>query len=448
MVRRIQRKRVVAHIPNPLSTSALNVPDDLKTTIRGEPFYAFNSGKEDHNRFIVFSTTQNLDELEFSEKWAVDGTFAVCPSLFYQLYTMHGIIKDTTVPLVYCLMRSKTKEKYEELFAALKNLNAMLDPHDVTIDFEIAAIEALKSSFPNANIKCRFFHFAQANWQKIQNIGLAKEYQQDTDVRIILKSFVAFALIPEEDIYLGFQKIQDTTAKMQNEKIAECCELFWSYVVGREKFAREAYGGLLLALILVPTWKRQKTKNAVEGWHRAIKVSLGYVHLTIFKFIDFLRWKESAAENKLFSLQAGKEFPKNARYQKNALGIKNILEGYQNNRMSLHLMDSRTFLILFSLLIFHLYYIQFLCVNFVLKKFSFESCVFESYGFWENEGIVDFLWRLLATSQSASQNINMTGCSLIQETLSLMRSEVHLDYELANPLEKRSKPVTRNQCPR
>ena len=78
---------------------------------------------------------------------------------------MHGIIKDTTVPLVYCLMRNKTKEKYEELFAALKNLNAMLDPHEVTIDFEIAAIEALKSSFPNANIKgskfftCTISHF-------------------------------------------------------------------------------------------------------------------------------------------------------------------------------------------------------------------------------------------------------------------------------------------------
>ena len=54
MVRRIQRRRVVAHIPNPLSTSVLNVPDDLKTTIRGEPFYAIDSGKEDPNRFITF----------------------------------------------------------------------------------------------------------------------------------------------------------------------------------------------------------------------------------------------------------------------------------------------------------------------------------------------------------------------------------------------------------
>ena len=65
IVRRIQHKRVIAQIPNPLSSSVLNVPDDMKTTIRGEPFYAFDNGKEDPNRFII-STTQNLDELEFS----------------------------------------------------------------------------------------------------------------------------------------------------------------------------------------------------------------------------------------------------------------------------------------------------------------------------------------------------------------------------------------------
>ena len=61
LVRRIQRRRVVAHIPNPFSTSVLNVPYNLKTTNRGEPFYAFDSGKEDPNRFIILTATQNLD---------------------------------------------------------------------------------------------------------------------------------------------------------------------------------------------------------------------------------------------------------------------------------------------------------------------------------------------------------------------------------------------------
>ena len=198
---------------------------------------------------LFFTTTQNLDELEFSAKWAVDGTFAVCPSLFYQLYTMHGIMKDTTEPLVYCLMRNKTKEKYEELFAALKNLNAMLDPHEITTDFEIAAIEALKSSFPNANIKGCFFHFAQANWRKIQSVGLAREYQQDTEVCNILKSFVALALIPEEDIYIGFQKHKEITAKMQNEENTEFVSYFEATWLGEKNLRGRRTGASFLPQI-------------------------------------------------------------------------------------------------------------------------------------------------------------------------------------------------------
>ena len=110
---------------------------------------------------------------------------------------MHGIIKDTTEPLVYSLMRSKTKEKYEELFAALNNLNAMLDPHEVTIDFEIAAIEAIKSSF---------------------------------------------------------HKLKETTAKMQNEKTAEFLNYFEATWLG-EKNSR---GGRTGASFLPQIWKRQR----------------------------------------------------------------------------------------------------------------------------------------------------------------------------------------------
>ena len=109
MVRRIQRKRDIALISNPLSASVLNVSDDLKTTIWGTSFCAFESGKEDPNRFIIFTKLQNLVELDFSAKWPVDGTIAVCFSLSCQLYRVHGVIKDITAPLVYSLIRSKLK---------------------------------------------------------------------------------------------------------------------------------------------------------------------------------------------------------------------------------------------------------------------------------------------------------------------------------------------------
>ena len=56
-----------------------------------------------------------------------DGTFALCLTLLYQLYTMHGVSKEKTVSLVYSLMRTETKENYDEKFAALKKSNSMRD---------------------------------------------------------------------------------------------------------------------------------------------------------------------------------------------------------------------------------------------------------------------------------------------------------------------------------
>ena len=128
--------------------------------------------KNNPNSFLLLTTMQNLDELKISPKSVVDGLFAVFSSLFYLLYTMQGVIKDTTVPLVYSSMRSET-EKNEELFAALKSLNAKLDPYEVSIDFKIAAIEVVKSSFSNANLKDTFLKFPLEKWRKL--LGLLKK---------------------------------------------------------------------------------------------------------------------------------------------------------------------------------------------------------------------------------------------------------------------------------
>ena len=111
MVRHIQRKRVFLHIPKSLSTFILSVRDDLKTTIRAESIYAFESDKEDPNCCIVFTTTQDIDELEFSSKRIVDGTFAVSPSFFYLLHTMHGDIMYITPKLVHSLARRNNLKK-------------------------------------------------------------------------------------------------------------------------------------------------------------------------------------------------------------------------------------------------------------------------------------------------------------------------------------------------
>ena len=67
--------------------------------------------------------------------------------------------------------------------------------------------------------KATFFILHRQNGKNF-SLGSAKGNQKK-DVRIDLKSFVAVAVIREEEIVFGFSKLKESTAKMQSYKIAQ-----------------------------------------------------------------------------------------------------------------------------------------------------------------------------------------------------------------------------------
>jgi len=55
-------------------------------------------------------------------------------------------------------------------------------PRSANFDFEIAAINAFRSTFPSvATYACRF-HFGQALWRNIQHLGLTDDYESRSEV--------------------------------------------------------------------------------------------------------------------------------------------------------------------------------------------------------------------------------------------------------------------------
>ena len=70
--------------------------------------------------------------------------------------------------MVYFLLQRKIKSNINKHFVCYEN--SLLEPKEIVIDFEKAAISAFKSEFPTATIKGCFSHFAQANWRKIQEL--------------------------------------------------------------------------------------------------------------------------------------------------------------------------------------------------------------------------------------------------------------------------------------
>ena len=97
------------------------IPEPLKLTHSGDTFLYFDSGKSD-SRILVFATLPALDLLSPSEICHCDGTFSVAPDVFYQVYTIHGVIEIAVISLVYALLPNKTQDTYENFLTAWSNL--------------------------------------------------------------------------------------------------------------------------------------------------------------------------------------------------------------------------------------------------------------------------------------------------------------------------------------
>lgn len=101
----------------------------------------------------------------------MDGTFKIVPTIFEQLYTVHGKYYGQVFPLIFCFMENRKKENYVALFRKIKDLCAdkclNFNPKFAMVDFEIAAINALNETNKETKIKGCLFHFTQCILRKV-----------------------------------------------------------------------------------------------------------------------------------------------------------------------------------------------------------------------------------------------------------------------------------------
>ena len=64
---------------------------------------------EDPERILVLGDRELLQVLENEDVWLGDGTFAVVPTVFFQLYTIHVKIGNNYPPCVYFLLPNKVQ---------------------------------------------------------------------------------------------------------------------------------------------------------------------------------------------------------------------------------------------------------------------------------------------------------------------------------------------------
>lgn len=306
----LRRTRNAGRPREPESLDDLELGEDCKFTLQGKSFLRCNVTCDDGARVIVFTTDENIRHLASSRTWLMDGTFKTVSRLFEQLYTVHGYVQGSLFPLVFCLMSRRTQLAYQQLLREVTDIAAeqqiLLCPTTVLVDFEVAAINAVRVELPDASIHGCFFHLCQILWRRVQNLGLTKLYADNVDdFAIKVRQLAALAFLPVEDV-------RETYSSLRTQFTADASALleWWetNYILGRP-VRRSTADGQTVVIRTTPSfppslWNvsdlvdagQPRTINGVEAWHRRWNALVGTQHVSVFTMIQSMVQEQERTE--------------------------------------------------------------------------------------------------------------------------------------------------------
>ena len=314
---------------NPLSRKDIQLPKIM--TEAGENFLFHDSGFEE-NRIIVFATAKNLETMRDFQDWQIDGTFKVCPQLFFQHFTIHCNIYSSLAVMMYALLPNKTQESYGRLFALISHLK----PKTVISDFEVAITNAAEIQFSNIKIQYCFFHMRQGVFRKIVEIGCKVRYVEDAIFRHHCELIMSLAFIPPEDLEDSNKCIESS---FENEEFDQILDYFEENYIGRiVRGKRRAPRFAILKWNCFHHLLEQQntTNNSVKAFNGISSQNANCRHPSLFPFMELLEKRKKMAEMKFARLVSG-EPAKRKKSEQTAEKLFNLLQRYDRNNIMMHL---------------------------------------------------------------------------------------------------------------
>uniref|UniRef100_A0A2S2QBL8 MULE transposase domain-containing protein n=1 Tax=Sipha flava TaxID=143950 RepID=A0A2S2QBL8_9HEMI len=264
-----------------LQTSLDNMSDFLLTN-RSENFLLVN---DKESNILLFSCKSNLMFLSNVDTIFVDGTFKSCPSLFTQIFTVHGLQNDKYIPLLFFLLPDKELKTYEKAFfhilSECNKINIIFSPKKVFADFEKAIHLAILSVWPSITLKGCRFHLGQSWYRKIQSIGLSSEYKIDSDSSKYLKYFFGLPFLHPDEVINCF-----TDNLISIKPLDEKIDIFTDYILEIYILPESSFPPSLWAEYSATT---MRTTNSCEAFHSKLNAMFYNAHPNIFQFIDTMK---------------------------------------------------------------------------------------------------------------------------------------------------------------
>ncbi len=190
------------------------------------------------------------------------------------------------------LLRSSSYKKYLRI-----RITAESQPKIFVHDFEKAALNAIKSVFPEVQIHGCYFHFAQNLWKNMQNKNLSKKYLNNSITRLSFKKLKALCFLPTTEVIQAFKLIEKSSAPDFQPMIG----YFEKWYIGKPK--SNCPGVRLVPSYPITTWNcyqrvlndEQRTNNSLESWHQQFEQAFGK-HPTLHKLIEQFRREQKNTE--------------------------------------------------------------------------------------------------------------------------------------------------------
>ena len=201
------------------------------------------------------------------------------------------------VPVVMVLMSRRTAADYYEVFkstiALLERVPAM---EKLVLDYESALWKALNEAFPTAKKSGCCFHFRQAIYRKVQDVGLAAAYLQDESRNQIIRKLMAICLLPPTLMRNKFHQMQRKVQTQGSQKMIRLFDYLQTTWLRNSLWSVEnvsVYGSEV------------RTNNDIEGRHNRLN-KRGRNNMPLYSLIDVLHTESQQVQTTLELIKQNK----------------------------------------------------------------------------------------------------------------------------------------------
>ena len=188
----VKRVRLVRKSLNPKTADDKFVfAEETGKSVNGESFVRYSTiftdpkGQKQHN--ILWASSFQINLMRNWKQLFIDSTYQSVPRYFYQLLTISAFWSETntTHPWGYCLMTSRSRDSYSQLFNYLK-IQFSIYPHVWIIDLDANLKDSMLTVYPNSITMMCFRALKRSLYLKLKTMGVMSSESTSDKIQQIL----------------------------------------------------------------------------------------------------------------------------------------------------------------------------------------------------------------------------------------------------------------------